>query len=173
MKLNPDYKNILNSIDSVILFSNVLFKINVLKKKKKAKNGTIFPRRPAGFSVSYQETVSTSFTQERVQWNRDLLWLGCLAVSFILLYMLHPSWDVVLEHVLGGCSCQALFQINRAQLHPIRETVQKIRYCFFWGWLDFCLHEAQRSLQRGNTVLGTFWLVANSWILCILFLFKA
>lgn len=29
MKLNPDYNSILNSIDSVILFSNVLFKINV------------------------------------------------------------------------------------------------------------------------------------------------
>lgn len=87
---------------------------SMFKKKKKAKNGTIFPSRPAGFSVSYQETVSTSFSRERTQWNRDLLWLGCLALSFILLYMLHPSWDVVLEHVLGGCSCQALFQINRA-----------------------------------------------------------
>lgn len=86
-----------------------------LKKRKRRRMTLYSPPRPGGFSVSYQETVPMSFSQERTRWNRDLVWLGCLALSFILLYMLHPSWDVVSEHVLGGCSCQALFQINRAQ----------------------------------------------------------
>lgn len=62
------------------------------------------PSRPGGFSVSYQETVPMFSSQERTQWNRDLVWLGCLALSFILLYMLHPSWDAVSEHVLGDAA---------------------------------------------------------------------
>lgn len=64
MMLNPDYKSILNSIDSVILLSNVLFKINIKEKGKKAQNDTVFLPRPAGFSVSCQETEPTSFSKE-------------------------------------------------------------------------------------------------------------
>lgn len=67
MMLNPDYKSILNSIDSVILLSNVLFKINIKEKEKKAQNDTVFPPRPAGFSVCYQETEPMSFSQGRTR----------------------------------------------------------------------------------------------------------
>lgn len=97
---------------------------SMFKKKKKRQRITLYsPPRPGGFSVTYQETVPMSFSQEMTQWNRDLVWLGYLALNFILLYMLHPSWDVVSEHVLVGCSCQMLFQINRAQ------AISYQRYC--------------------------------------------
>lgn len=138
MMLNPDYKSILNSIDSVILLSNALFKINIKKKKKRLgmmlystpPHPPPYPR-PAGFSVSYQETVFQS-RKDSMKQGFSLTWLSCFKFHFVI----HAS------PILGRCIRASAWGMQLSsiipdkkepKLHPIRETVQKIRYSFFQG----------------------------------------
>lgn len=154
--LNPDYKSILNSIDSVILLSNALFKINI-KKKKKARNDTIFPPQTCWFLCKLPRDSSHVFQSRKDSMKQgfSLTWLSCFKFHFVI----HAS------PILGRCIRASAWGMQLSsiipdkkepKLHPIRETVQKIRYSFFQGQFDFCLHVAQKSLQKGSAVLGTF-----------------
>lgn len=101
--LNPDYKSILNSIDSVILLSNVLFKINVFfffKKKEKAKNDTIFPPQTWWFLCKLPRDSSYVFQSRKDSMKQgfSLTRLSCFKFHFVI----HAS--PILGRCVGACA---------------------------------------------------------------------